>query len=101
VFEASLARPCRPSNVESGSNGWHGHRNSWVVPSNKTVEWRLCRDNAHVVCERQDTSKGIEVSVTFSGLPTAQYLTSTLREAHDWIRRVRERWEAAGWQLAS
>ena len=71
------------------------------MQSDKIVEWTLCRDNAHVVCQRQDTSKGIEVSVTFSGLPTAQYLTSTVREAHDWIHRVRSLWEAAGWQLAA
>ena len=70
------------------------------MESDKIVEWTLCCDNAHVVCERQDTSKGIEVSVTFSGLPTAQYLTTTAREAHNWIHRVRGLWEAAGWQLA-
>ncbi len=70
------------------------------VASNNVVEWTLCRDNAHVVCARRDTSRGIEVSVTFSGLPTAQYLTGTLREAHTWVLRVRESWEAAGWRLA-
>jgi hypothetical protein len=67
------------------------------VLSLPVVEWTMIRGDAEVVCIRRDTARGIELSVTFSGLPTAQYLTRTLAEARELMEKVRRGWEAAGW----
>ena len=63
-----------------------------------TIDWILRRDEKDVTCTHRKTDRGIEVSVTFSGLPTAQRLTHTIAEARSWMGRVREAWEAAGWR---
>ena len=67
------------------------------VLSLPVVEWTMIRGEAEVVCIRRDTARGVELSVTFSGLPTAQYVTRTLSEARDLMEKVRRGWEAAGW----
>lgn len=63
-----------------------------------TIDWVLRRNENDVTCAYRETDRGIEVSVTFSGLPTAQRLTRTIAEARAWMARVREGWEAAGWR---
>ncbi len=65
----------------------------------ETVEWILSRDHADVRCTRRNTDHGIELSVTFRGLPVARCVTSTLAHAASWASSRRESWQAAGFEL--
>lgn len=65
------------------------------------TEWTLRRDHADVTCTRRETDRGIEVSVTFCGLPVAKCVTTTLAHALEWALSRRDSWLAAGYETAS
>lgn len=67
--------------------------------SRETVEWVLCRDEADVRCTRRDTQMGIELSITFRGLLVARCVTSTVDHASEWASRLRESWQAVGFEM--
>ena len=71
-----------------------------IVQSHPIVEWTMSRDDAEVVCTRRDTDYGVELSVTFLGLRTAQIVAKTLDEARSRGERIRQSWEAVGYGAA-
>ena len=59
----------------------------------------MSRGDAEVVCVRRDTDAGVEMSITFDGLRTGQFLAKSLEEARRRIEHIRQSWEALGYGL--
>ena len=60
----------------------------------------MSRGDAEVRCMRRDTDAGVELSVTFSGLRTAQFVARTLDDARTRVDEIRRSWEALGYVAA-
>jgi hypothetical protein len=70
----------------------------WIaVDVTPIVEFAVSRGSAEVVCVRRETDAGVEVSVTFSGLRTAQFIAPTEDAAHARADEIRRAWEALGY----
>ena len=67
--------------------------------SGETVEWIVCRGEADVRCTRRDTDRGIELSVTFRGLPVARCVASTLAHAAKWAASRLDSWREVGYEV--
>jgi len=70
------------------------------VQSSPTIEWTMTRGHARVECVRRDTDDGVELSVLFAGLRTAQFLAKTMDEARSRVDEIRRSWEAVGYAAA-
>ena len=70
------------------------------MQSHPIIEWTVSRGDAEVVCTRCDTDHGVELSVTFSGLRTAQFVAKTVDEARSRGEQIRQSWEAVGYAAA-
>ena len=60
----------------------------------------MSRGDSEVRCMRRDTDAGVEFSVTFSGLRTAQFLARTIDDARTRVDEIRRSWEALGYVAA-
>lgn len=67
--------------------------------SQATVEWILRRGDHDVTCTRHQTERGIELKVTFRGLPVAAYVTAAVEHADAWVHSRLESWQEMGYEM--
>lgn len=61
------------------------------------IEWTLHNHAASICCTARETSEGIELFLTCSGLPLARRMTPSAIDAEAQANAIRAAWEAAGW----
>jgi len=65
------------------------------------ILWTLSHAGRSIICMEETSKNGLEVRVTYDSLPLAAQLCSRIEDAERWANEVRQRWEAAGWRLAT